>query len=883
MGEEEDGMAPRPSTSNSQSLMTPQNTFGDPKDYHHNFDVNMPYPPPPSNPENFRQEFSEFPQFEENVGSTFSDVAEEMLFDMDEDLEGTTVVPEDEMRVEAPRPGMEFKSDNELTAYYKQYAKQEGFGVRTQRTKRDDDGRPVYVTIGCARGGKYVSKNINISKPRATTKTDCKAKVNATLNKNEKWVITTVENVHNHITVSPKKTRLLRSHKRLDDYSQRILDLNDRAGIRMNKNYFSLVVDAGGFENLEFQERDCRNFIDKARHLRLGKGGGEALNEYFQRMRYQNDGFVSSMDVDDEGRLRNVFWADARSRAAYEYFGDVVTFDTTYLTNRYGMPFAPFVGVNHHGQSILLGAGLLSSEDTHSFVWLFRMWLACMNGRAPKAIITDQDRAMKNAISIVFPETRHRYCLWHIMRKLPEKLGSHSHFSTGLKTSIQAALYDSQTCTEFEERWGQLLDKYDLRGNNWLESLYEERTFWVPVYLKDVFWAGMSTTQRSESMNAFFDGYVHSGTTLKEFVDQFDNALRKKVEVETTADFHSSNQTIPCVSPFNFEKQFQNVYTNAKFKEFQNELIGLMCCNCTMVSKQGCISTFDVLDEISIDDCNKIVHYTLYYNEEECELKCTCALFETRGILCRHALKVFQLSRINVLPDKYVLDRWRKDEKRRYTLIKSSYDDLRASGDARRYEMVVSRCMKLATKISPSDERVNAFLRYVDDFDSKCDDATFGSRFESTNVGPNVVTDKGKKILSPHVVRGKGRPPSKRKVPPVEKMARKRKACRKILDDETQLGDTLGSQHHQFDDGVGVGTQNSIVTQSIPSENQEVFSYWLNVSLKVGLAGTSYSLLQRLGAVLPSILLLRKEKCFPLRLMLDVDMSKVMLVGSLSL
>ncbi|KAF5477465.1 hypothetical protein F2P56_004102, partial [Juglans regia] len=546
----------------------------------------MSHPPSPSNPDNYRQQFSEFGEFDENAGFTFSDAADEMLFDIDEDLEGATVVPDDEGRVEAPRSDMEFESLKELTAYYKQYAKQEGFGVKTQRIKKDDAERPVYVTIDCARGGKYQPKNINISKPRPTTKTDCKAKLNARLNKSDKWVVTTFENEHNHITVSPKKTRLLRSHKCLDEYSQRILDLNDRAGIRMNKNYYSLVVDAGGFENLNFQEKDCRNFIDKARHLRLGKGGSEALNEYFQRMRDQNDGFVSYMDVDDEGRLRNVFWADARSRAAYEYFGDVVTFDTTYLTNRYGMPFAPFVSVNHHGQSILLGAGLLSSEDTHTFIWLFRMWLSCMNGRAPKAIITDQDRAMKNAIAIVFPKTRHRYCLWHIMRKLPEKLGSHSQFSTGLKTSIQTALYDSQTCTEFEEMWGGLLDKYDLRGNSWLQSLYEERTFWVPVYLKDVFWAGMSTTQRSESMNAFFDGYDHSGTTLKEFVDQFDNALRKKVEVETTADFNSINQTIPCVSPFNFEKQFQKVYTNAKFKEFQKELIGLMCCNCTLVTKQ---------------------------------------------------------------------------------------------------------------------------------------------------------------------------------------------------------------------------------------------------------------------------------------------------------
>ncbi|XP_042979968.1 protein FAR1-RELATED SEQUENCE 5-like [Carya illinoinensis] len=273
-------------------------------------------------------------EFEENVGSCHD--ADEMFFDINEDLEGSTIVSNDEVQVEPPRSGMEFDSEKELIAYYKQYAKQEGFGVRTQRTKRDDDGRPVYLTIGCARGGKYYPKpSTNILKPRATTKTGCKVKVNATLNCHEKWVLTTVENSHNHITLSPKKSRLLRSHKHLDEYSQRILDLNDRAGIRMHKNFYSLVVDTGGYENLAFQEKDCKNYIDKARYLRLGKGGSDALNEYCKGMRDQNDGFVSYMDEDDDGRLRNVFWADARSRAAYEYLRDVVSFNTTYLTNRY--------------------------------------------------------------------------------------------------------------------------------------------------------------------------------------------------------------------------------------------------------------------------------------------------------------------------------------------------------------------------------------------------------------------------------------------------------------------------------------------------------------------------------------------------------------------
>ncbi|KAG2708236.1 hypothetical protein I3760_05G182800 [Carya illinoinensis] len=532
----------------------------------------------------------------------------------------------DNQRVEEdPKAGMEFATDHELMAYYKRYVKQQGFGVITQRTKREADGRVRYLTIGCARGGKYQPSHSNISRSHPTIKTDCKARINAHSVKGT-WELTSVELAHNHDTVSSQKSRFFRSHKNLDEYT----------GIRMNKNFGALVVEAGGFENLDFQEKDCRNFIDKARKLRLGKGGGEALTEYFKRMRSQNDGFVYMIDVDEDLRLRNVFWADARSRAAYEYFGDVITFDTTYLTNRYGMPFAPFVGVNHHGQSILLGAGLLSSEDTSTFVWLFEAWLECMNGRAPKAIITDQDRAMKSAVAMVFPNTRHRYCLWHIMRKLLEKLGSHAAFNAGLKTTIQSAIYDSQTCAEFEMKWGQFIQKYDLSDNAWLTGLYNERSFCVPAYLKGVFWAGMSTTQRSESMNAFFDGFVHSGTTLKEFVDQFDNALLKEVEVETTADFNSANQTIPCSSAFRIEKQFS--------------------------SGEGCISTYDVLDEITTDDDHvKSVKYIVYFNEEEVDLKCTCALFEMRGVLCRHALNVCQMNKIHAFPEKYILDRWRKD------------------------------------------------------------------------------------------------------------------------------------------------------------------------------------------------------------------------------
>ncbi|KAI8551041.1 hypothetical protein RHMOL_Rhmol06G0153900 [Rhododendron molle] len=80
------------------------------------------------------------------------------------------------------------------------------------------------------------------------------------------------------------------------------------------------------------------------------KRDAEAMHSYFMKMKADNSDFFFAMDLDDEGRLRNVFWADARSRTTCKEFGDVVTFDTTYLVNRYDMPFAPFVGVNHHDE-----------------------------------------------------------------------------------------------------------------------------------------------------------------------------------------------------------------------------------------------------------------------------------------------------------------------------------------------------------------------------------------------------------------------------------------------------------------------------------------------------------------------------------------------------
>jgi hypothetical protein len=669
-----------------------------------------------------------------------------------------------------PKVGMKFSSEKELKLYYRRYAQQLGFGVTSKGGKNNPDGSHKYVTLACARYGKKNTDAINIGKPNPTTKTGCKAKINA-LYKDGEWCLTTVEVHHNH-ALSPNKARFFRCYRRIDHIVKRKHELNDIDGIGVSKNFNSLVVEGEGYENLPFIESDYHNFINKARHLQLGKGGAGVLHDYFTRMREMNDGFYAMMDLDDDSRLRNVFWADARSRAAYEYFGDVVTFNTTYLTNIYRMPFALFVGVNHHGQSILLGAGLLSGEDIDSFVWLFETWLKCMNGRAPTAIITDQDKAMKSAIAKVFPRARHRFCLWHIMKKFPEKLGSHAQYNCGLKSAIQSAIYDSQTFVEFDNCWQGILERYNVQDNTWLCWLYSERTHWVPAYLKDGFWAGMQTTQRNESMNAFFDNYLHSRSTLKEFVDQFDHALSRKVENEKVADFNSFNAIIPCISHYSIEKKFQELYTNAKFKEVRQEFSCLMYCNCTLIKSEGAISTYEVSDEVTIDDYTKERNFCVYFNGDECEVKCTCGLFECRGILCRHALAVLTLKKVKSLPTKYFLDRWRKDLKRAYTFVESNYDAYSCNLDAQRYDCLVKKFSELAMLTSNSEAHYMDVVHCVDMLLAKYNCLRYEpsppshhlpSAYSKSNEAIDGVVVKSIRVLSLVAVKCKGKAPFERK------------------------------------------------------------------------------------------------------------------------
>ncbi|XP_020249983.1 protein FAR1-RELATED SEQUENCE 5-like [Asparagus officinalis] len=328
--------------------------------------------------------------------------------------------------INAPKPllGMKFNSYEEGYNYYNSYALLMGFGIRKSTVNYSRKTREVVDRkFVCDKEG-HRPKRDKIENPvRRETRVGCKTMMRIKLLKDKSWEVTGfIEEHTNHVLSSPDKAKMHRSHQQFHKTQRckKLIDSLQEEG--MPPSTISRVINAtNGREGEIVTSQQC---IDHIRTQRVNNIGHECISiiRHFQSATANDPEFYFAIEIDSSGQLRSVFWADGRSRASYLKFSDVIVFDVTYRINKSSLPFAPFTGVNQHRQSTLLGCALLADEQEDTFVWLFEEWLKCMHGIKPGAIITDQDRAMCNAIHSVFPTIRHRYCYWHMQKHIIDHL-----------------------------------------------------------------------------------------------------------------------------------------------------------------------------------------------------------------------------------------------------------------------------------------------------------------------------------------------------------------------------------------------------------------------------------------------------------------------------
>ncbi|XP_035550049.1 protein FAR1-RELATED SEQUENCE 5-like [Juglans regia] len=545
------------------------------------------------------------------------------------DGDGVNVISTSSSGLFEPFIGNEFDEVEDAQAFYKAYARRKGFAIRTNHTQLSrGDKKLIGVHYVCTREGfrreSLKQKERQIPEP-AETKIGCKATM-CIKKDGERWVVCKFYPQHNHELLTPRSTSMLRGHRGVTRVQKNLIQTLNETGVPTRKIMSVLSKETGGDFNIGCIGKDVENYLGNKRKKLFEEGDAQRLYAYFLERQCKEPGFVYSMQVDENGCMGSCFWADARSRSAYQYFGDVVTFDATYLTNVYKMPFVPFSGVNHHHQTIMFGCALLVNETAESYIWLLRTWQEAMLGRAPATIITDDDKAMAKAISEVLPNTTHLLCLWHILQKFPEHLAHVYHKFPDFQKEFHHCIHDTITADEFEEEWVSILVKYDLVGNDWLQNLYNRREKWVPAYLRTTFCAGMSTTQRSESMNKFFKDYVRSSTIVSDFVHQYEKALDARYFKEKEKDVRTKSSWPVLKTCWEIEEEAAKVYTRKSFNIFQDELFNCQRYKATKVQQEGESKMYEVAPKGK----DKRIYYVTF-NCKEAKAICICHMFEFGG------------------------------------------------------------------------------------------------------------------------------------------------------------------------------------------------------------------------------------------------------------
>ncbi|KAK3217813.1 hypothetical protein Dsin_011783 [Dipteronia sinensis] len=273
-------------------------------------------------------------------------------------------------------------------------------------------------------------------------------------------------------------------------------------------------------------------------------------------------------------------------------------------------------------------------------------------------------------------------------------------------------------------------------------------------------------------MHAFFDGYVNSKTTLKQFVEQYENTLRDKAEKESHADFISFNSCIPCVTHYPLEKQFQEAYTIEKFKDFQQELSANLYCEVSLHKENFPCSEFTVGENVMVGNIITTIPFTVLLKEADFEINCNCRLFEFKGIICRHVIAVLIHKKIFFALDKYILMRWRKDVIRCHTKVKIGYDNWSIKPEGHRFDKMCNSFYKVAHLATSNDDNCNIVLEMINDLkmklisyegDDRSIQRTINLSDDTADKNFHGASKENRNILTPMAVRSKGRPPFKRK------------------------------------------------------------------------------------------------------------------------
>ncbi|CAI9268703.1 unnamed protein product [Lactuca saligna] len=419
------------------------------------------------------------------------------------------IVPKDFM----PDVDAIYQSLEEAVEMYKLYADKAGFGVRLNTVTRFGDKTIKKRYVVCNKMGKIPNRSTDTLDPEGSGRnkrnsnfkiTDCKAliKFERLHMQTNACKIYDFEENHNHPLETKEERRYSKRARRLSYKDKEFIVRSSTSNIGATKAHKLQASLQGGYENVGPEAIDYKNFRRKVGNIIGDKDAQLVVDKmYMRKDEFHNYTFEYKCA---DSVLNAMFWADETDKLYYKEFGDVISFDATFRTNKYGMIFVPFTAIDNHKRSINIGAGLLSNESIESYRWLLEAFLKA-HVKHPQLVLTDQDPVILQAVEAIFPNSNHRLCMWHIMKKLQAKVSADFLKNTDFRKRFTKLVWNVYIEPEvFESRWKLIMRKFKLQDKRWFKDMYRDRKLWSPAYFKDMPLHGlMKTTSSVEKIDGW--------------------------------------------------------------------------------------------------------------------------------------------------------------------------------------------------------------------------------------------------------------------------------------------------------------------------------------------------------------------------------------------
>lgn len=292
-----------------------------------------------------------------------------------------------------------------------------------------------------------------------SARTGCRAMITLLRGDDDGWFVSRFVDEHTHpLAATCGERRQWQSHSRIDQATRDIVRSLRENNVQISRVCSIIGGIHGATTHAPFSRQSIRTLCAKIAQESI-EGDIEKTLALFTKIRMVDPCFTVELEMDSERRIKSMLWCHGSSIDSYKVFGDAVTFDTTYRTNLYNLPFGLFVGVNNHFQSTIFGGVMLTEETTESFVWAFEKFIEALGGSKPKTILTGKLVVIisHRSIALIYSNL----CFYLLLRGSFECL-HRSMFGNEVRHSAMHANYKAQVVQVARIKEGKGISWWDL-------------------------------------------------------------------------------------------------------------------------------------------------------------------------------------------------------------------------------------------------------------------------------------------------------------------------------------------------------------------------------------------------------------------------------------